>query len=90
MLQAKLIASLTAAFYSFLETSVGIDPKNPLRLQIVYTNAASFPDGLRYATEGFMNQINQRQGSARRWTSERVAPDRIVFHLKLPERYMVG
>lgn len=86
VLQAKLIASLTAAFYSFLETSVGIDPKNPLRLQIVYTNAASFPDGLRYATEGFMSRINERQGSTRRWTSERPTPDRIVYTMELPER----
>jgi hypothetical protein len=86
VLQAKLIASLTAAFYSFLEMSVGIDPKDPLRLQIVFTNAALFPDGLRYATEGFMSRINERQGSTRRWRSERPTPDRIVFWMELPER----
>jgi hypothetical protein len=86
VLQAKLIASLTAAFYNFLETNVGIDPENPLRLQIVYTNAAAFPDGLRYATEGFMSRINERQGSTRRWRSERTSPDRIVFSMELPER----
>jgi hypothetical protein len=86
VLQAKLITSLTAAFYSFLETSVGIDPENPRRLQIVYANAAAFPEALRYATEGFMSRINERQGSTRRWRSERAAPDRIVFWLELPER----
>jgi hypothetical protein len=86
VLQAKLIASLTAAFYNFLETSVGIDPENPRRLQIVYANSAAFPDALRYATEGFMSRINERQGSPRRWHSERAAPDRIVFWMELPER----
>jgi hypothetical protein len=86
LLQAKLITSLTAAFYNFLETSVGIDPENPKRLQIVYANAAAFPEALRYATEGFMSRINERQRSTRRWHSERVAPDRIVFWMELPER----
>jgi hypothetical protein len=86
VLQAKLIASLTAAFYNFLETNVGIDPENPHRLQIVYTNAALFPDALRYATEGFMSRINERQGSTRGWLSERTMPDRIVFWMDLPGR----
>lgn len=86
VLQAKLIASLTAAFYNFLETNVGIDPENPQRLQIVYTNASAFPDGLRYATEGFMSRINERQGSTRGWRSERTTPDRIVFWMDLPGR----
>jgi len=86
LLQAKLITSLTAAFYNYLETSVGIDPENPKRLQIVYANAAAFPEALRYATEGFMSRINERQGSSRRWHSERVRPDRIVFWMELPGR----
>ena len=33
-----------------------------------------------------MTQINQRQGSPRRWQSERTAPDRILFWMELPER----
>jgi hypothetical protein len=86
LLQARLITTVTAAFYSFLDTSVGIDPARPDKLEIVYANAAGFPEPLRYATEGFMNQLNVRQGSKRRWTSERVAPERIVFLLDLPER----
>ena len=86
LLQAKLITTVTAAFYSFLQVSVAIDPTRPDRLEIVYANAAAFPEALRYATEGFMNQLNLRQGSKRCWTSERVAPDRIVFTMELPER----
>jgi hypothetical protein len=86
LLQARLITTVTAAFYNFLQTSVGIDPARPDQLEIVYANAAAWPEPLRYATEGFMNRINESQGSSRRWSSERVAPDRIVFVLKLPER----
>ena len=86
LLQARLITTVTAAFYNFLQTSVAIDPARPDRLEIVYANAAAFPEPLRYATEGFMNQINQRQGSGRRWQSERTAPDRILFWMELPAR----
>jgi hypothetical protein len=86
LLQARLITTVTAAFYNFLQTSVAIDPARPDRLEIVYANAAAFPEPLRHATEGFMNQINQRQGSSRRWKSERTAPDRILFWMELPER----
>jgi len=86
LLQARLITTVTSAFYNFLQTSVGIDPARPDRLEIVYANSADFPEPLRYATEGFMNQINQRQGSARRWQSERTTPDRILFWMELPAR----
>jgi hypothetical protein len=86
LLQARLITTVTAAFYNFLQTQVAIDPAQPGRLDIVYANAAEFPEPLRYATEGFMNRINERQGSPRRWQSERTAPDRIVFWMELPER----
>ena len=84
--QAKLITTITAMFYNYLEVSVGIDVERPSELQIVYANAAAFNEPLRYSTEGFMNGINEMQGSGRRWTSERTAPDRIVFRLALPSR----
>ena len=84
--QSKLITTVTAMLYNFLEVSVGIDPARPNELQIVYANAAEFTEPLRYTTEGFMNAINEAQGSSRRWTSERTAPDRIVFRLAIPER----
>jgi hypothetical protein len=86
LLQARLITTVTAAYYNYLETRVAIDPARPDRLEIVYANAAAFPEPLRYATEGFMNQINRSQGSSRQWQSERTAPDRIVFWMELPER----
>jgi hypothetical protein len=84
--QSKLITTVTAMLYNFLEVSVGIDPARPDDLSIVYANAAEFTEPLRYTTEGFMNAINQAQGSTRRWTSERTARDRIVFRLAIPTR----
>jgi hypothetical protein len=84
--QSKLITTVTAMLYNFLEVKVGIDPDRPNELQIVYANAAEFTEPLRYTTEGFMNAINEAQGSSRRWTSVRTAPDRVVFRLAIPER----
>lgn len=84
--QSKLITTVTSMLYNFLEVSVGIDPKRPQELQIVYANATEFTEPLRYTTEGFMNAINEAQGSSRRWTSERTAPDRVVFRLAIPAR----
>jgi hypothetical protein len=84
--RSKLITTITATLYNFLEVSVGIDPERPNELSIEYANAAEFTEPLRYTTEGFMNAINEAQGSSRRWTSERVAPDRVVFRLAIPAR----
>jgi hypothetical protein len=84
--QAKLITTVTKMLYNFLDVSVGVDPAQPGQLQIVYANAADFTEPLRYTTEGFMNAVNEAQGSSRRWTSERTSRDRIVFRLAIPTR----
>ena len=84
--QSKRITTVTSMLYNFLEVSVGIDSARPNELQIVYANAAEFTEPLRYTTEGFMNAINASQGSSRCWTSERTAPDRVVFRLAIPAR----
>ena len=82
--QSKLITTITSMLYNFLEVTVGIDPARPNELQIVYANASEFTEPLRYTSEGFMNEINAIQRSSRRWTSERTAPDRVVFRLAIP------
>jgi hypothetical protein len=84
--RTKLIITITATCYNFLEVKVGIDATRPNELQITYHNAAEFNEALRYSTEGFMNGVNAMQGSPRRWTSERAAPDRVVFRLAFPKR----
>jgi hypothetical protein len=85
MRQSRLITSITGSLYNFLEIDVRMDARNEA-LEIVYGKAALFSEALRYSTEGFMNQINKRQKSQRRWSSERAATDRIVFRMPLPQR----
>jgi hypothetical protein len=83
--QAKLITTVTSALYSFLETHVRIASTGEA-LEIVYSNAAAFHESLRFSTEGYMNRVNERQGSSRTWTSARTRPDEVVFSMPLPSR----
>jgi hypothetical protein len=83
--QAKLITTVTGALYNYLTTSVRISQAGG-QLEIVYGNAREFREALRFSTEGYMNRINERQGSARSWTSSRPRPDEIVFSMPLPSR----
>src|SRR5262249_8813399 len=82
--QSRLISSITGSLYNFLRIEVRVGEGE--NLQIVYEDAAPFSEALRFSTEGFMNQINKRQKSAQRWTSERQRPDRIVFEMSMPSR----
>jgi hypothetical protein len=86
MRQSKLITSITGTLYSFLEFEVRLAPERPDELEILYGNAGAFSEALRFTTEGFLNQINARQGSSRCWTSTRVRPDLVSFRLALPSR----
>ena len=84
--QSKLITTITGSLYNFLRFEVRLGEERGDTLEIVFSNAALFSEALRHSTEGFMNQINQRQGSAHRWSSRRVQADVIVFTLPLPRR----
>jgi hypothetical protein len=81
--RAKLITTITGTLYNFLEIEVRLGPDC---LEIFYGNATAYSEALRYTTEGFMNRLNHRQGSPRRWSSERLSPDRLAFRLPLPAR----
>jgi YD repeat-containing protein len=81
--QSRLITTVTNALYNFMEIEVRVEGDC---LVISFENAAAFSEALRYTTEGFMDEINRQQGSARRWSSERVRPDRVRFELDLPKR----
>lgn len=82
---ATLITTITGTLYSFLRFEVRLREERE-SLEIVYSNAALFSEALRHSTEGFMNQINQRQRSKLRWSSRREQPDVVVFTLPLPSR----
>jgi hypothetical protein len=81
--QARLIATVTGTFYDFLEVDVKLESDG---LCIAYRNARAFGDPLIHTTVGFMNQVNVRQGSKRRWTGSRTRPEEVRFHMRLPKR----
>jgi hypothetical protein len=81
--QSRLIATITGNFYDFLQVDVAIQEDG---LCIVYGNATAFADPLIHTTVGFMNQVNVRQRSKRRWTGRRARRDEVRFHMPLPER----
>lgn len=83
--QVRLTSSVTLSYFNFMEVEVRMHPDRPNVLQIVYSNTESFPDALRYSTEGFMSRLNRVRGSSRRWTSERVG-NTVVFALEIKER----
>lgn len=87
--QSKLITTITGSLYSFLQFEVRL-AQDGRQLEVLYRNAALFSEALRYTTEGFMSQINGRQGSSRRWTSERVRRDLVIFRMPLPGRLAGG
>ncbi|HEY8153233.1 MAG TPA: hypothetical protein VII72_03800 [Myxococcota bacterium] len=86
--QSKLITTITGTLYNFLHFEVQLAEGGGEALEIVFSNATLFSEALRHSTEGFMNQINQRQGSSHRWLSRRDQPDVIVFTLPLPSRLL--
>ena len=86
--QSKLITTITGSLYNFLRFEVRLAKERGGALEIVFSNAALFSEALRHSTEGFMNQINQRQGSTHRWSSRREKADVVVFTLPLPRRLL--
>jgi hypothetical protein len=87
---ATLITTITGTLYNFLRFEVRLREEAGNALEIVYSNAALFSEALRHSTEGFMNQINQRQRSKLRWSSRREQADVVVFTLPLPSRLAAG
>jgi hypothetical protein len=75
-----MISSILSGYYNFLEVDVQLDPASQ-DLQIVYDNAELFIEPLRYSTEGFMTAVSRVRGGTTTWSSERVAPGRIVYTL---------
>ena len=88
--QAALITTINGTLYNFLRFEVRLAEERGDALEIVYSNASLFSEALRHSTEGFMNQINQRQRSKLRWSSWRAQPDVVVFTLPLPSRLAKG
>lgn len=83
--QMRLTSSVTLSYFNFTDATVQLHPDHPHILQIIYSNTDSFPEPLRYSTEGFMTRLNRVRRSSRRWTSERIGST-IVFSLEMKAR----
>ena len=83
--QSKLVITVTATLYNFIAAAVRIS-EGGNRLEIVYGNAAAFPEPMRFLIEGYLTRVNEWQRSPRRWTSTRTRPSEIVFSMELSRR----
>jgi hypothetical protein len=83
--QSRRAVTVTSALFSFIRASVRISEAGD-QLEMVYGNAATFPDPLRFLIEGYMTRVNEWQGSSRHWTSARPRPDEIVYSMALSSR----
>jgi hypothetical protein len=57
------------------------DPEHPERLIIQISEAAAYPEVLRFTSEGFYNACARAAGRSYRWHSSRPEPDRIVMRM---------
>jgi hypothetical protein len=76
----RRLVTLGSAFYNFMHWKF-IPGDDPTHFTIDVTDAAAWCEELRYITEGFIEVVSSRSiGRPLRITSERVAPDHVVFH----------
>jgi hypothetical protein len=78
-----IMASLAGAIFSFTTWRFAADPEDRGEHRIEVSDAAALPEVARFAAQGFIEYVSTRLVKAHvRVTSERPAPDRVVFHLK--------
>lgn len=80
----RKILSLAQAMYNFTTWEVGEVAEDGDAFQIVISRARDYPDSFRWRNVGFIEAVVE-QVTGRRWqvTSERAAPDRIVFDVRV-------
>ena len=81
--EANLMASLAGAIFSVSRWRFVGDPGVPGTSRIEVSEAGALPEVSRFAAQGFIEYTASRlSGAPIRVTSERPAPDRIVFRLR--------
>ena len=76
-----LFTSIHRALLSVGTWTVEDDPDHADRIRIVVSDADGFPEVLRFAMEGFLTETARERGMSTCWTSDRLAPDRILFKM---------
>lgn len=78
-----LMASLAGAMFNFTSWRFVADPEGRGAHRIEVSDAAALPEVARFAAQGFIEYTSTRLARAHvRVTSERPAPDRVVFQLR--------
>jgi hypothetical protein len=80
----RLLTSLSASILNFSRWTSLPDPEREGRYRIEVTEAQAFPEVLAWRSDGFVNQMATVHGDPDLWAWERVAADRIVFHMIRP------
>jgi len=85
--EGNLLASLAGAIFSVSRWRFEVDPEDPRLQRIEAVEAAELPEVSRLASQGFVEYTASRLSGTRiRVTSERTAPDRILFTLRAERR----
>jgi hypothetical protein len=79
----KMVISMASLTCNVGKWEVESDPDNPGRLRIATREARDYPETLRLATEGFLNECSRaaREDHAHLFTSERAGPNLILFRM---------
>jgi hypothetical protein len=78
-----IMASLAGAIFNFTSWRFVADPEGRGAHRIEVSDAAALPEVARFAAQGFIEHVSTRLARAHvRVTSQRPAPDRVVFQLR--------
>jgi hypothetical protein len=79
----RMVISMASSIYNVGKWVVEPDPENPGRLSIAVREASAYSEPMRLAIEGFLNECAHaaREDLIQLYTSERPAPDLILFRM---------
>jgi hypothetical protein len=79
----RMVMSMASGIYSVGRWTVEPDPEHPGRVSIAVRDASVYSEPMRLAIEGFLNECGRaaRQGLTHLYTSERPAPDVMLFRM---------
>jgi hypothetical protein len=75
----RALVVMSQTILNFGRGEVLPDPHHPGRLIIQISDAAAYPEVLRFTSEGFYNACARAAGRSYSWCSSRPEPDRIVM-----------
>lgn len=77
----RLLTTISASILSFSKWASMPDPDHRDRYRIEVSEAAVFPDGLVWTSQGFVNRMATEHGEPDLWRGERARPDLVVYRM---------